>query len=380
MTISLQISSTRARQPLLLPTGPRLIARENEILKPLVPVTPDGDTPEATSQMRRTRIWEFGTNLHCSIIGTCLSTADLRHILIKLGVAQADQISPHELHNTGVMLASRRENGAKLIQKALDRQHRVAITRYGKAKDAEALVALWEESLKLGDVPGAYWALLTHPATTEDLVKRVFGDIHMLSHLVGAANRADIRRLRQLEQENAALTAKVERQQRQLHEGFAARDEAIRRLNDMLARRMSELPERHEAALPARPRPRQQTTSFATSSASSLTRPPVPTVWSVATMPRRPACKKASATRKSYERRLDAARRELEALEAHFDGLLGETQPAPRAHLGLNGLTLLYVGGRTSQIPRLRALVERAGGRFLHHDGGIEHSQHCYPA
>jgi hypothetical protein len=56
----------------------------------------------------------------------------------------------------------------------------------------------------------------------------------MLSHLVGAANRADIRRLRQLEQENAALLIKIERQHRQLRDGFAVRDQSIRRLNEML--------------------------------------------------------------------------------------------------------------------------------------------------
>src|SRR5262249_56449253 len=39
----------------------------------------------------------------------------------------------------------------------------------------------------------------------EDIVNRVFGDVHMLSHLVGAANRADIRRLRELKQDNVAL-------------------------------------------------------------------------------------------------------------------------------------------------------------------------------
>ena len=46
----------------------------------------------------------------------------------------------------------------------------------------------------------------------------------MLSHLVGAANRADIRRLRQLEAENAELQAKIERQQHQLRDAIIARD------------------------------------------------------------------------------------------------------------------------------------------------------------
>jgi hypothetical protein len=49
-------------------------------------------------------------------------------------------------------------------------------------------------------------------APTDAMVKDVFGKVHMLSHLVGAANRADIRRLRQLEEDNVTLTAKLERQ------------------------------------------------------------------------------------------------------------------------------------------------------------------------
>src|SRR4051812_22688441 len=58
----------------------------------------------------------------------------------------------------------------------------------------------------------------------------------MLSHLVGAANRADIRRLRELEAENGALTEKLHRQQQQLRDGFTSRDETIRQLNALLAR------------------------------------------------------------------------------------------------------------------------------------------------
>ena len=67
---------------------------------------------------------------------------------------------------------------------------------------------------KQGDIPGAYWAALTHPATTQDIVSRIFAGVHMLSHVVGTANRAGIRRLRQLEADNVLLAANVERQQR----------------------------------------------------------------------------------------------------------------------------------------------------------------------
>ena len=189
----------------------------------------------------RARIWDLGTKLHCSVIGTCLSTTELRDILRKLRAAGAAQASDHDLHCMAVVIAGERAGGAKLLQKALDRRHRGDIVRYSRAKDPAALVGPWEESLKQGNVPGAYWAVLTHPLTTQDIVKRVFGDVHMLSHLVGAANRADIRRLRELQLENAALASKIERQQRQLHQGFAERDAKISHLNELLAEQASRL-------------------------------------------------------------------------------------------------------------------------------------------
>ena len=186
---------------------------------------------------QRTRIWELAPILHCSIIGTCLSASELHHLLVQLEVTDAEIATDHDLHGHGVWLAARRELGAKLLQKALDRRHRLSINQFAKAKDVNALSVLWADAVQRGDIPGAYWAVLTHPAATEGLVRYVFGEVHMLSHLVGAANRADIRRLRQLENENAALAAKLERQQRQLRDGFAARDETIGRLNELLVRK-----------------------------------------------------------------------------------------------------------------------------------------------
>ena len=57
----------------------------------------------------------------------------------------------------------------------------------------------------------------------------------MLSHLVGAANRADIRRLAALEEENATLRTKMERQQERLREAVASRDATIRQLGGLAA-------------------------------------------------------------------------------------------------------------------------------------------------
>ena len=45
----------------------------------------------------------------------------------------------------------------------------------------------------------------------------------------------------------------------------------------------------------------------------------------------------------------------------------------------LHGLSLLYVGGRASQIARLRALTENSTATLLHHDGGVEASGGLLP-
>src|SRR5262245_38415656 len=184
---------------------------------------------------RRTRIWELSHHLHCSIVGTCLSTGELKQILAKAKMIEGT--SEHDLHGQGVLLASLRDPRGKLLQKALDRRHRAAIARFERAGTADGVRTLWREAVKQGEIPGGYWAAMTHPATNDALIREVFGEVHMLSHLVGAANRADIRRLGELEAENAGLRDKLARQQDHLRDGISARDAKIRELSALLARR-----------------------------------------------------------------------------------------------------------------------------------------------
>src|SRR5262245_51237168 len=197
--------------------------------------------PNATEPKRR-RIWELSGSLHCSIIGTCLTTTELRQILIKMGLLGAQAGSDHELHGRAVLLAGKKDNAAKLLQKALDRRHRSAINQFAKARTADELRSLWDGAVQRAEIPGAYWAIFTHPETTEDLARRVFGEVHMLSHLVGAANRADIRRLRELETENAALQEKVARQQKQLRDAVVTRETRMAHLSEALATAMAASP------------------------------------------------------------------------------------------------------------------------------------------
>src|SRR6516162_3778723 len=109
---------------------------------PMKACTPDSEfTPPAAK--RRTVIWDMHHSVHCSIIGTCLSSAELRRLLIKLDVHGAEAADDHDLHRQGVALAGKAHGGAKFIQKALDQRHGTAIKQFAKAKDEGALSQLW---------------------------------------------------------------------------------------------------------------------------------------------------------------------------------------------------------------------------------------------
>ena len=322
---------------------------------------------------RRTAIWDMHPSVHCSIIGTCLSSAELRRLMIKLGVHGAESADDHDLHKRGVTVAARAQGGGKLIQKALDHRHEAAIKQFAKAGDEAALRELWAAAVRRGDIPGAYWAVLSHPAATDAVMRQAFGDVHMLSHMVGAANRADIRRLRQLEEDNAALAAKLERQQRQLRDGFTARDDKIGLLNEALSRALAQAPAiaGHESddlraardALIDLDRRLSREVAHRKRLESRL---------EAATL----AQSQSERARQDAARECEELRRELAVAEVEISGWLGE---AATAAPDLGGAQVLYVGGRANQVPQLKALVERAGGAFLHHDGGIEHSMTLLP-
>src|SRR5262245_4677383 len=165
--------------------------------------------PCKSPPVQRRKLWEFATSMHCSIVGTCLSTLELRKVIAKVKGHDLKGFSDLDIHEEAVLVAGHQGAAARLLHKALDRRYEATIKRFNRAQNLDELRGLGDGARRTGDIPGAYWALLTHPATTQELVHAAFADVHMLSHLVGAANRADIRRLATLETERAELALQV---------------------------------------------------------------------------------------------------------------------------------------------------------------------------
>ncbi|MBR8220387.1 DUF2325 domain-containing protein [Burkholderia ambifaria] len=319
---------------------------------------------------RRARLSELDSNLHCSIIGTCLTTHELRKLVPRFTDLDRQHATDLEIHHAAVELAIAGAAGGKALHKALDERYAGAIRAFGDAKDADALLALWQDALKRGDIPPAYWALMTHPHATMGVRQTAFGDLHMLSHLVGAANRADIRRLVALEEENAALHAKIERQQARLHETSMERDAALKERDACIARQNAQ-PTSAESAL------RDEVRELREALAARDERVALHTSRREAAE-QRIAAEQASA--RAMRARLDDLMAMVKTLRAEASAIEQTVQastddpaaPAAQSLSMLQGKRVVYVGGRPGSNRAIRRIVETAGGELTLHDGGLE--------
>jgi hypothetical protein len=334
---------------------------------------PDGccqpTAADLRSTRRRARLHELDHHLHCSIIGTCLSTNELRKLVPKFTDLDRHHASDLDIHHAAVELAIAGGAAAKALHKALDERYSGAVRRFDAARDADAVLALWNDALKSGDIPPAYWALMTHPYASIEVRQSAFGELHMLSHLVGAANRADIRRLVALEKENGELRDKLERQQMRMQEVSVERDTSARQL--------------HEQSLQLDRKP-QLEASEVESEIKRLTDKVEDGEQRLALhTSRREAAEQRALQEEERSRELQNRLGELQALmkvvqaecaaleRATFDSA-DQPDARQRAFAWVSGRRIVYVGGRPNSNAMLRSMVESAGGELTIHDGGIE--------
>ena len=344
-------------------------------------------TPDATPSSRRRVLWEIWDGYHCSILGTCLSFSELGKIAAKAGIRFEPDESEHGIHGHFVQLAGKKGRVAKLIHKVLERKFRSAVERFRRAKSEVQVSELWSRALSEGDVPGPYWALMTHPRATGALMMQAFGEVHMLSHLAGATNRADIRRLRALEDERRELSEQLAAARGQIAEREAehrrlagAHQAEVRELEDRLrgARqaemRLSQIEgrvreyEEGEAVRALRAR----NTALASELDDTKRALRVEAQQRLALESELSALRDAHQEMDSSVRALNA---ECEALESMLQSEVDDSNRDnvdSSAAVDLCGRRIAYVGGRAGIVGHFRALVERLNGQFIHHDGGIE--------
>ena len=327
---------------------------------------------EPQSPKRRPRLWELESRFHCLVIGTCLTIEELRRLANKAGLDT--ETTDYQLHHDLVQLAGESAAVTRSLHKSLERKFHAVIRRFGPCRDAAALSMQWNEEAARGEIAGAFWAVITHPLTDAELRQRVYGELHMLSHLAGHSNRSTQQQL-----------AAVKRRVAELEEAHAWTAEASRlRIKELerLAEALAERAQRVDALERELAATRAQFTALETGQM----------LMQLRADNNRLALELEQALQRAESAERETGEWEQLALAASAAGTqsAGVLRAAPdcgdharryspqcdaantRGCPGpdLCGRRILYVGGRERQVARLRTIVEQHNGKLLHHDGG----------
>ncbi len=323
---------------------------------PLLAVPQTAEPP----RKRRYELWEVPGGLQCSILGTCLAHQDLVRLTRRLRLSIEDGAADYEVHAYFVREASRPGEVARVLQKELDRRFEGQLRRVGRLKSDAELGAFWKEAYDNGRIAGAYWAVMTHAHVSEEFRQKAFGDVHMLSHVLGRTTHAAAVKASELEGRIEELEAKLARQAERHAETIAARDREIARLSATRTIVACYSQENGRAAAPAvamvgghRPVARERALVAARERARHAE----------AAVERLEAQLRRIARSPTYRRR----RAETGAAETAV-----ACPGAEACRLDVPPRRVLYLGGRASAIDRLRAIAASVNAELLHHDGGVE--------
>ena len=373
--------------------------------------------------MQRRTIWENADSA-CPIIGTCLTVPELRRLCRKCGMVVDESTTDYEAHTFLVKLAKEPGSGpAKHLQRFLDKKYHQDLRNFLRCDDEAELRRMWRQRADAGDIPGPFWALLSHPLVRQNLLREVCGEVHMLSHRVGAGNRADLSRLAGLENRLAVTAAALEKRKTILRQAVTVWKDRCQQAMGALVdeRNRRQAAEREYHAL-------HETLEHATGAAVQRERD-IMCDQLLETTARLGATEAEAGKQAARIEQLDIERQQLRqeladrdsevaALEASLFAALGEAAAAQAAHaehhthdpagpvghdaadcpggqppcvqtggvcacpLGrpghgtLQGKRVLYVGGRSSLVAYYKGLAEKFGCELLHHDGGREQSCH----
>ena len=303
--------------------------------------------------MKRLALWQLDVECHGPLLGSCWSATALRRLTDKLfgGRSSLDDFS---LHAAAVAQCATRNSLSQALHKALD-GHAAAWLR--RAAATQDLPALWAQALGGGEIGAALWALWSDARCDAALRARMHKDLYLLQHQRVAVWSAERAAAQTLQAENLGLRDEQRRlQQRQAQWRDEARLErdalraALARAREHIAAQDAQMARQRQAApapadLPAGRAALVQQVCALKQQLAALQ--PLPAQTAAVVVPPAPAAA-------------------VEPVEA---------APQRRA-AALQAARVLCVGGRSGHVPLYRALVERHGGRFVHHDGGVEDNPH----
>lgn len=351
--------------------------------------------------LQRKKIWHIERHYHCSIIGTCLTDQDLVKLIPKIKIHLPGSATDYDIHSAFVQLAGVKSRESLVLHKFLDSKYHRDLIRFARINDDMTFEKLWQAALADHEIKGAYWAFMSHPSASGYLVKKVYGEVHMLNHkgiksvlsakkqikefheratvleeVLGNERRLHLETEKSLTFEIAALrmqmadaavvaeendklqaiiaelrsdaTGEATRQEKELLQHALneekERSAVLQQKHDRLNRKLDNLREVHKLAKLTIARIQEQQTALAREKQEQQQEMVSLETLMLAHQAR--ACQKCEDC---------------------------DTEKCPGPDLC--GKTVLYVGGMHKMIPHYKTLVEQSGAEFIHHDGGREDSR-----
>lgn len=346
----------------------------------------------------RKRIWDINSSYHCAIIGTCLRRAELRKLASRKIFDLEARDGDYQLHSALVAQAGLNSPQAKALHTLLDGKYQAAINRYRKLKTDEAIETLWEMDCARGAIAGPLWAIMTSLTVSQELTQRIYSQIHMLGHDVTCDQQHHLRRLHEL-QDKYNIMQEIMAAERRLHlQQKKKLEEEVATLRLAKEQSMAIL-QQHEQRLRANVTLQNTNLAADTQAENDRLQSRISSLRQYSAI----QCGNLDAlanelrqaraviidlrkTNSSLTDAISEQQQELLALETaliskNIVGCAGCNDQATERCPGseLCGKKVLYVGGLKKMVPHYQQLVENYGGRFMHHDGGVEISRNQLP-
>ena len=172
---------------------------------------------------KRKSLWEIDHFYHCSIIGTCLTISEQKKILTKEKIFYKN-FSSFEIH--GIMISKARDENriSRRVDNLLNRKYSREILDYSDC-DEQKVLSVWDEKLKAGGICGLYWAAISNGDYSDETLRMLFGDVHMLSHINGGEIRGSLQGALKIKEENEKLNRILKQEKetrRQMKRGISA--------------------------------------------------------------------------------------------------------------------------------------------------------------
>lgn len=175
----------------------------------------------------RLRFWETDECLKCPVVGVCLTLAEQKRLLKKIGLATRKR-SSFEVHELLVASGENENRLSRRVDRALER-------KYGRADgcwcvaERDTFLAHFHQAFASGDYNGAVWAAAVNPKLPIEAKREIFGTIHMTMHQNGC-------RYQQVKQKQVRQQKEIGKLRQHLKETIRDRRELRKECDDFRRR------------------------------------------------------------------------------------------------------------------------------------------------